>query len=383
MGPPPLDYVGVKACEGCHADETKRWRGSQHERAMQRADERSVQGDFSGRSFEHQGDAHDLLASRRPLPGPHRRPRRAHGRVPGRLRVRRRAARAVPDRAARRPAAGARSRVGQPAEAGRAASASSTSTRASGCRRPTCCTGRSPRRTGTASARSATPRTCARATILAARVFHTTYSELSVSCEACHGPGSRHVEWARAARERGREPAGDPGLLVRFDERKRRTWTLDPERGIARPSRVAGERPRGRELRALPRAPGRPERGVQAGAPARGDPPPGAARGRASTTPTGRCATRSTTGARSCRAGCTRRASPARTATTRTPRACAPTPTRSAPPATRASASRRASTTSTARRARAPRAWPATCGTRPTWWSTCGTTTRSGCRGPT
>jgi Tfp pilus assembly protein PilF len=26
--------------------------------------------------------------------------------------------------------------------------------------------------------------------------FHTTWSEINVSCEACHGPGSKHLEWA-------------------------------------------------------------------------------------------------------------------------------------------------------------------------------------------
>ena len=26
--------------------------------------------------------------------------------------------------------------------------------------------------------------------------YHTTWSEIDVSCEACHGPGSKHVEWA-------------------------------------------------------------------------------------------------------------------------------------------------------------------------------------------
>ncbi|MGD8415356.1 MAG: multiheme c-type cytochrome, partial [Candidatus Latescibacterota bacterium] len=29
------------------------------------------------------------------------------------------------------------------------------------------------------------------------RTFATTWSEIDVSCEACHGPGSRHVRWAQ------------------------------------------------------------------------------------------------------------------------------------------------------------------------------------------
>ena len=28
--------------------------------------------------------------------------------------------------------------------------------------------------------------------------YQTTWSEIDVSCEACHGPGEAHVAWARA-----------------------------------------------------------------------------------------------------------------------------------------------------------------------------------------
>src|SRR5574341_1027389 len=54
-GPLPLDYLGARSCESCHAEETRRWQGSHHDLAMQEPDEHSVQGDFSGRGFEHQG----------------------------------------------------------------------------------------------------------------------------------------------------------------------------------------------------------------------------------------------------------------------------------------------------------------------------------------
>jgi Flp pilus assembly protein TadD len=242
MGPPPLDYVGVKACEGCHPAETKRWRGSQHERAMQKADEHTMQGDFSGRSLEHQGtftrffrrDGRYLVRT----DGPDG--RMAEFEVAFVFGVSPLEQYLIEQSGGRLQALGVAWDSRPKRDGGQRffhlypnERVPSTDvlhwTKLSQNWNSQCAECHSTNlRKGYDSA---------------ARVFHTTYSELSVSCEACHGPGSRHVEWASAARQRGRAPEGNPGLVVRFDERKGRSFTLDPERGIAMPSRVADERP--------------------------------------------------------------------------------------------------------------------------------------------
>jgi predicted CXXCH cytochrome family protein len=64
--------------------------------------------------------------------------------------------------------------------------------------------------------------------------FHTTWAEISIGCEACHGKGSRHVDWAYA--QRSWWPFGknnDPlkGLAVFLNERDHVTWQADPQTG--------------------------------------------------------------------------------------------------------------------------------------------------------
>jgi Flp pilus assembly protein TadD len=65
--------------------------------------------------------------------------------------------------------------------------------------------------------------------------YSTTWSEINVSCEACHGPGSRHVEWAKRSESENKKLDYSKGLAVSFNERKGVKWTTDPQTG--RPKR--------------------------------------------------------------------------------------------------------------------------------------------------
>ena len=72
--------------------------------------------------------------------------------------------------------------------------------------------------------------------------YHTEWSEINVSCEACHGPGSVHLEWAKAdeAKKKG-EPLPNleaiskyvesKGLVVRLKEPEQGAWIINPQTG--------------------------------------------------------------------------------------------------------------------------------------------------------
>jgi Tfp pilus assembly protein PilF len=235
-GPPPLTYVGARSCEECHAEEARRWRGSHHDLAMQEASAETVLGDFDGARFTYAGvstrfylrdgkpfvrtdGADGQLADYKvayvfglaPLqqylvetPGGRfqalsiawdSRPRREGGQrffhlYPG-------------------------ERVDHRDVLHWTKPSQNWNTQCAECH-------------------STNLRKGYR---LAEDRFETTFAEIDVACEACHGPGSRHVEWAARARARGRTPRGEPGLIVRFAERRSREWEMDEKRGTARPTK--------------------------------------------------------------------------------------------------------------------------------------------------
>ena len=62
--------------------------------------------------------------------------------------------------------------------------------------------------------------------------FATRWSEIDVSCEACHGPGGWHVDWAN--KKPGWETLADSkGLTIALDERRDVYWQPNTDTGTA------------------------------------------------------------------------------------------------------------------------------------------------------
>ncbi len=58
--------------------------------------------------------------------------------------------------------------------------------------------------------------------------FSTRWSELGVGCEACHGPASAHLAWARQD-ETQRAATPGKGLTTSFNERRGASWPMNDE----------------------------------------------------------------------------------------------------------------------------------------------------------
>ncbi len=235
-GPPPLTYTGVMSCEECHADEVERWRASRHAFAMQWANEKTVLGDFADARFSYGGVTTRFF---RRGGGFFVRTDGPAGRM-GDYRVRYTLGVFPLQQYVLEMADGRYQALGiawdaRPGKQGgqrwfqlypdehvdhRSVLhwTKATQNWTSEC----------------AECHSTNVR---KAYHWPRNDFATTFSANFVSCEACHGPGSRHVAWARSARARGRQPSGDPGLVVRFGERRSRSWQMDVARGTAKPTK--------------------------------------------------------------------------------------------------------------------------------------------------
>lgn len=51
-------FVGDQTCQGCHSQQVTDWKGSHHDYAMKKATEESVRGNFSNTTFTHRGNTY-------------------------------------------------------------------------------------------------------------------------------------------------------------------------------------------------------------------------------------------------------------------------------------------------------------------------------------
>ncbi len=83
-------FVGSRACASCHAEQAADWSRSQHRAAMATANDTTVLGDFNDARFTYAGTTTRVLPARRQVLRPHRRTGRQARRLRGEVHVRRR-----------------------------------------------------------------------------------------------------------------------------------------------------------------------------------------------------------------------------------------------------------------------------------------------------
>ena len=220
--PTEATFVGAAACAGCHADETLNWTISHHAQAMQKATPETVLGDFNGASLDHHGvtttfsrNGDDFMVRTDGPDGALHDYAIAYtfGVYPLQQYL-------IAFPGGRYQALGI-AWDSRPKDQGgqRWMHLYPNETLAPG--DPLHWTGRDQTWNYQCAACHSTD--LKKNYDLAANTYATIWSDVNVSCEACHGPGSRHValgEGARPAAERRGRPAYGPGGLAEADRQR-------------------------------------------------------------------------------------------------------------------------------------------------------------------
>jgi predicted CXXCH cytochrome family protein len=223
-------FVGSAGCAECHAGEAQSWRGSHHALAMQKAEAKTVLGRFDGASFEKDGAKSVFTAKDGRYfvrtPGPDGKPadfeiEYAFGLYPLQQYL-------VELPAGRLQAFGLAWDARPTAQGGQRWFDLYPDRKLS--------PGDPLHWTGVDQNWNFQCAWCHTTNLkknydAASNGFSTRWSELGVGCEACHGPASAHVAWARSS-DAQRAATPDKGLTRGFDERRGASWRMN-DRGQA------------------------------------------------------------------------------------------------------------------------------------------------------
>ncbi len=237
--PPPVGatFVGRGACARCHAEEDARWRGSHHDRAMEEATEKTVLGNFDNATFTHYGvtstffkrDGKFFVRTDGPDGKLHEYPiAYTFGVYPLQQYL-------IPFPGGRYQALNVCWDT-RPAKEGGQRWFHLYPNEEVAHGDPLHWTG--PYQNWNFMCAECHSTNVKKDYSATTNTYDTTWSEIDVSCEACHGPGSAHVAWGEAVRA-GRARKGDPdkGLAVALGERAKAVWEFDMKTGIAKRSR--------------------------------------------------------------------------------------------------------------------------------------------------
>jgi tetratricopeptide (TPR) repeat protein len=228
-------YVGAAACAGCHVKEHAAWQGSQHDRAMQAATDKTVLGDFADAKFVHRGATSTFFRRDGRLyvntDGPDG--KRADFEIKYTFGVEPLQQYLVELPGGRLQALGIAWDT-RPKGAGGQRWFHLYPDRKLGAGDPLHWTGIDQNwNYQCADCHSTNLR---KGYDEQTGAFKTTWTDLDVGCEGCHGPGSTHVAWAK--KEGDWTARADKGLAIALDERRGAAWAIDPATGNAARSKL-------------------------------------------------------------------------------------------------------------------------------------------------